>query len=440
MKTKKCLRSVIAILLLVCTLFGCEFSNVGEKETGGDSATETNGTETVSLAINGVSLSEYVAVYSKKANIGADKALSYMNEILKSDYGVTLTASTAIKDRYEILIGSDGNDPAIAEGFAKNPDGYIGVSGKKVFLLGANYGALCQVIDNFFAKVSGTGAQKEITLTKSEAVSVKKNSLRFMTYNVQQDLNKSGRSKNALSDMCASIMKISPDVFGTQENVTDIHNGFANGTSGYSCYKGATYNSDTKLGDYIYWKTDKFKLVDRGSKYMTDTPDVKSKYPESAAYRGFAYVLLECKDTGNRFLFINLHTDYYGVPSDPSKADPVRLKQLKAVTEFLKPYHETNTPIVVVGDFNAPPTKDSVVTFESDNMRLAKTLDVAKNKGDTGGTLAVTEFTVRDPYIFDYIFVTPDMMTPDYYTVENIVVNGKYPSDHLPVVADVTLY
>lgn len=96
--------------------------------------------------------------------------------------------------------------------------------------------------------------------------------------------------------------------------------------------------------------------------------------------------------------------------------------------------------MLFTADFNATPTKDSIVTFQNDNLRLARTLDVAKNKGDTGGTLAVTEFTVRDQYIFDYIFVTPDMMTPDYYTVENIVVNGKYPSDHLPVVADVTLY
>ncbi len=441
MKNHKLLTAILTLILLISTFTGCE--NGTAEQTQPETQSETTEAAAVTepeteaipqtLKLNGVDISGYIVNYNKKESTGAPKAFAYLNERLSELYGVTLNNSTAYKDRPEILISLDADDSAIAEAYKNSPDGMIGVSGKRIFLMATNYSTLCRVIDELLSKAEGAGADKTISLTANESVYVKKDTLTVLTYNVQADLTKAGRANTCLDDMAASIRAEDPDVFGTQENTAEINTGLMSRLKGYNYFAGTVYNETTKKGNYVYWKTDKFKLIDHGHRYMSDTPTVKSKYEGSNEYRGFTFLYLESKETGNRFLFINLHADY-------KSNDSVRLLQLKAVTAFIKQKYDENTAVIVLGDFNATPTSDSITSFETDNPRMGSTLKVAKAVGDSGSTLAVTEFTTRSTYIFDHIFVTTDRFVTEYYSAIDNIVNGRYPSDHLPVVARLTLY
>ncbi|MBE6706007.1 MAG: hypothetical protein E7577_00015 [Ruminococcaceae bacterium] len=74
--------------------------------------------------------------------------------------------------------------------------------------------------------------------------------------------------------------------------------------------------------------------------------------------------------------------------------------------------------------------------------RFDRTATVAKNKGDLGGTINGTQGTKRQNYIFDHIFVTSDRIDTEYFTTLNneSKLNGRYLSDHMPVVADIVIY
>lgn len=431
MKIRNYLTAILAMLLLAAMLFGCQNEKPSETDTTASTAEPTS--EPLRLEINGAALDQYVVNYNKKAASSGEETFNYLNKKLGALYGTTLKNTTAIKDdRYEILIAQDGGDQTIAEAFAQNPDGMIGISGKKIFFLGANYAALCQVIDAFLAKAEGTGAERSIRITENEAVAMKKESITAMSYNLRMDFEDTGRSPNFLSQMAETIHAEDADVFGTQETTTTIFSGLRSNLPEYSYYQGVIYD---KVSNAVFWKSSKFKSVEQGQRYMSDTPTVKSKYEDSNAYRGFSYVVLESKETGNRFLFISVHTDYRG-------PETVRVAQLKVLTAFLKEKAGNDLPAIIVGDFNSKPTKDALTSFDNDNPRLSMTFKVAKTKGDTQSTLVGGEFTTRqDPsYVYDYIFITTDRIVAEYYSVVVNFFDGKSPSDHLPVVSHLTLY
>lgn len=257
--------------------------------------------------------------------------------------------------------------------------------------------------------------------------------LKIMSYNVLLDFEKEGREPDFTIELAASIKEQSPDIIGTQETVLRMHEECLSKLTEYICYKGEAYTDYNHRGNYVYWKTDKFKALEMGHRYMSDTPMVRSKYEKSREYRGFNYVLLESLKTGRHILFINLHADYR---SD----EDTRVLQLKTVTAFLKQSRWENVPAIVVGDFNSTAEQACISTFLADNPHIGMTSAIALLKGDVGSTLVGSGFTRRiEPYIFDYIFITKDTVSTRYYSAIDNVKNGKYPSDHLPVIAEIEI-
>ena len=257
-----------------------------------------------------------------------------------------------------------------------------------------------------------------------------KTTWKVMSYNVLLFFTKEGRDPNFPVDLVESVLAEAPDIIGTQETTAELQEKCLKNLTGYTCFIGEYYDDKLRRGNYIYVKDNKFNVIEMGHRYMSDTPMVRSKYEGSREYRGFNYLHLEDKETGSRLLFLNLHADY--------RADEAtRVLQLKAVNTFIKDPKWENTPIVILGDFNSTAPQASISTFLAENERLGMTSEVAEVKGDTGPTLVEGKFTERIPYVFDYIFVTKDLVDTKYYSAIDNIKNGKYPSDHLPVVAEI---
>lgn len=269
-------------------------------------------------------------------------------------------------------------------------------------------------------------------MNRQTASNAKRECFKIMSYNVLLEFEKNGRKPNFTVELEASIREQDPDVLGTQETTSRMHEECLSRLNEYSCFKGDFYTDHNERGNYIYWKTDKFTALEMGHRYMSETPTVRSKYENSREYRGFNYLFLESKETGARFLVLNLHADYRA-------DDDTRALQLKVVNAFLKDEKWKSVPTIVVGDFNSTTEQTSISSFMADNPRIGMTSEIAEIKGDVGPTLVEWNFTKRIPYVFDYIFVTKDLVNTKYYSAIDNFKNGKYPSDHLPVVAEVEI-
>ena len=424
MRKIRFLSFLLALIMLLPAVLGCNNGNTVETETQASTVTGP-------LIINGVALKDYTVVCSNSAITESGRAFVYLNQKLEALYGTTLEVELSNEDRPEILIGLDGDDEAIAAAYAQNQSGLIGATGKKIVLLGANYSALCQVIDAFLAKATGDEGSKEISISGYEIQDLNGLSLNVMTYNILFDMNKEGRESNCRVRMVETILENDVDVLGTQEDNKDNENRFVEKLKTYSCYKGGKEEND---GNYIYWKTDKFNVIKKGFYYLSDTPEKKSKYDGSNQYRTMTYVVLEENETGRQFLFVNTHLDYRAT-------EAVRVKQIDVLTALIKKVNDDDLPVIVLGDLNTTQNVGggAILDFIGDNPTFGMTSKVAKVKEDTGGTL-VNYFKYRDKNDFDYIFVSTDTIYTRYYTVVNNIKNGKYPSDHLPVLAKIDIY
>jgi len=103
------------------------------------------------------------------------------------------------------------------------------------------------------------------------------------------------------------------DIFGAQECFLHQLKDMKEALSGYD-YIGVGRDDGKDQGEHsaIFYRTDKFDLVEKGDFWLSETPDVPSKGWDAVLPRICSWGHFKCKDTGFEFLFFNLHMDHIG--------------------------------------------------------------------------------------------------------------------------------
>ena len=408
-----------------------------------------NGEYTYSeLLINGRSAKDYTIVYPASAKLG-EKAVA---QALASDIALAsglvlevVSDKTAASDKPEIWVGSVNRvtDALISErdgnGFSSS-SAYVGVSGGSIWLSGNDRITLSSAKNRFLELVTVSGETASIALEQSKTFSISSLSLKTMFYNVKYDLNDSARDPNAVVQ---TLIDASPDVLGTVETTDAWLTKLKSEFSGYECFSGKK-NQQSKDGEYnaIYYQKDKFEVVSGGTKWFSSTPDKSSMYSGAKHYMIFNYAELCHKESGVKFMFVVAHFEPYRTSStNPDqivnpKADDVRMAQAKQLKAFVE---EQSLPVVLVGDFNDSPNAKSIKELVSGQV-ISYAMDIAKTQVGKGGTLISSDYKTRGSAIYDYVFVTDKMISVARYEIMDNKVGNAYPSDHLPVAADITVY
>ena len=433
---KRILMIISLILAMLSLLTACNTAQSGGDVTEGSDtgAAETTPADPDPLLVNNINITDYTVVYDARASIGTEAAYKHFASKLKAAYKLEAPTSTSVTDTYQILIGVAGSNADIAAFYSNCTEGMIGFDGKSIYLLAKDNQGLYSVIDTFFSKIVEGEEYDTITITSNESVALTTESIKVMSYNVLYDLT--DRDVNEVAEF---IKSQNADVFGTQETMDEHKAAILATMTDYDCYTGVKLKG-SNMQNMIFWNKTKFKAVSKGFQYLTDTPFVESKIPESNSYRGFSYVVLESLETHKQFMFVNVHITYRNAAGETND-DATRWKQAKYLKKFLEGSKYETMPIVLVGDFNSVPSSQTLTLMEN-TKRMDRAAWVAKQKGDLEGTIAVSERTKRDTkYAFDHIFVTSDRITVSYFTaVDKRNASGKYYSDHLPVVADIVIY
>lgn len=427
---------VLALLMLVPSLFACDRTQDDAQTSDTEAQTTQPGEPTFRL--NGIKMTEYTVVYSGKAS---EQAVEYFNTKLDEIYEIELETTKSAGDGYQIFIDKKGSDASIGTFFDSCDEGMIGFDGKNVYLLAKDSAGLFSVIDAFFNKMTTDGADTVINVAQNEKVAFIKDSLKVMSYNVLYDTyyDDNGELPRDITALANFIKEQAPDVFGTQETMSFHKEKILAAMPNYDCYEGIILKG-SGMSNMIFWNADKYKKISSGFQYMTETPFVESKIEESNSYRGFSYVILESLETHKQFMFVNVHVTYRNAAGETND-DGARYKQVQYLNKFLEGKKCESLPVILVGDFNSVPTSQTLKSVENID-RFDRTATVAKNKGDLGGTINGTQGTKRQNYIFDHIFVTSDRIDTEYFTTLNneSKLNGRYLSDHMPVVADIVIY
>lgn len=248
-----------------------------------------------------------------------------------------------------------------------------------------------------------------------------------MTYNIRLSLESD--KENAWTERKPDVLKLlsyyQPDFFGVQEAVpqqmTDIKAGLKN----YN-FVGVGRDDGKNSGEYsaIFYDTEKFKVLESGTFWLSETPEKPSKGWDAAYNRICTYALFQAKSTGKKFWAFNVHFDHVGNVARKNSADLI----LKKINNLNK----KGFPVVLTGDFN--------LTEETEPIKI-----ISKKMNDSFyhskrphygpvGTFTAFDITVIPKDRIDYIF-TQNFTVENTRTINDRRENLLYPSDHFPVIA-----
>lgn len=256
--------------------------------------------------------------------------------------------------------------------------------------------------------------------------------IKAMSYNIRLDVESDGENKWSLrKDKVAGLMNYyEADFIGCQE-VTDPQLKYlAENLNGYS-YIGVGRDDGKEAGEYscIFYKKDKFNLIQQSTFWLSPTPDSVSFGWNAACRRVCTYGLFQDKRTKQFLWVFNTHLDHI------SKL--ARLESVKLITKKIEELNTKNYPVIVSGDFNSRPD-DEPTQFMNTKMQNART--VSKMVYGPADTWNGFKFNQKLDGTIDYIFISNNkqMNVSKFITITD-TYDLKYPSDHLPVMATIKI-
>ena len=246
------------------------------------------------------------------------------------------------------------------------------------------------------------------------------------------------------------------DIVGLQEVESGWDSILTTYMSGYSRVQGDTA---CETWPEIFYKSTRFNKLNSGCKHYSllyhlypNVPTYGADPSRDTKSRMFTWALLQDIPTGKRLLVISTHLHYRAGSqfTQSSEADAlVRDHEIRLMLAWLNTQTLVYDALVVLGDMNTDYTggrgKTTINIFKNEGG-FAVTRDSAQTKGDIGGTLvndnAPGTRNLRNQYIFDYILTKGNVETTYYTVFDNKIDNcgTSYPSDHLPVFANILVY
>lgn len=233
------------------------------------------------------------------------------------------------------------------------------------------------------------------------------------------------------------------DIFGTQEGKYHQLQDLKSAMPGYD-YIGVG-RDDGKIGgefSAIFYRTDRFDLLDHGDFWLSTETDHPNKGWDAALPRICSWGKFRDKSSGFTFIFFNLHMDHIGVQARSESAKLI-FKKMKEFPEKL--------PAILTGDFNVDQTNESYLLLDNSGI-MRDSYQIADFRYAPNGTFnSFNPDSYTDKRI-DHIFLTKEfkvnrygVLTDTYrspVTKEEDEAAGKksvarVPSDHFPVVIEV---
>jgi len=271
---------------------------------------------------------------------------------------------------------------------------------------------------NEFSKKITDCTNSIITISETLGVIQEGAEFRAMSFNVWVSSRSDARDDRVVQ----MVLDYMPDVIGFQETGSSWMSTLIKRLGVYYNYVGEGRDGGSS-GEYnpIFYRKDKFTLLESGTYWLSDTPDKVSKFSESSLNRIYTYARLRRNSDGIEFLHINTHFDH--------KSSAAREKQAEVLVDFIVKQN-SNQPMIITGDFNCESTSTEYKTIV--NSSVVSSSGIAEKKKN----VATFHNYGNSNKIIDFIFVTPAQIHVLDYTVCNEKINGDYASDHHPVCID----
>ena len=260
--------------------------------------------------------------------------------------------------------------------------------------------------------------------------------VRVMTFNVRYDNPDDAPNDwpNRRDFVGELIRFYHPDFIGTQEVLYNQLEDMQERLPEYQCL-GVGRDDGKKKGEFsaIFYKNSDYELLRTETFWLSENPQkVGVAGWDAACNRVVTWGKFKQKATGRIFFMFNTHFDHRGVVAREESAKLL----LRKVAEIAG-----DQAAIITGDFNASPNSNVYETLTQgteENKGLLDTYQTAKHP--YGPTWTFTGFgntPVAERQRIDYIFTNQPVAISQYAAISE--QRGEiFPSDHLPVMAEIT--
>ncbi len=252
---------------------------------------------------------------------------------------------------------------------------------------------------------------------------------KFMSFNIRFDNPSDGPDRWELrkDELFELITRYDPDFIGIQEalpnQVEFLEGRLAN-------HRRIGVGRDGKGTDSesvpIFYKHEEFTLLNWEVFWLSETPGIPSRGWDAALNRITTYGVFMNNRTQDTIHVFNTHFDHRG--------EKARANSSQLLISKLKTLDLLQKQVVLMGDFNSLPEEEPIEILRS-YLKDA----YAGSEDEVSGPLGT--FNGFDPDSptegrIDYIF-TINLRVLSYATLDDKIKNGRWISDHLPVLVQV---
>jgi len=256
--------------------------------------------------------------------------------------------------------------------------------------------------------------------------------LHVASYNIRYDSYDDSVAGNGWRQRCPQVCSIinyeQPDVFGAQEVLDHQLHDMLSRLPDYA-YVGVGRDDGDKQGEYaaIFYRTDRFDLLDSGHFWLSETPNHPGLGWDAACVRICTWAHLQDRSSHREVLFMNLHMDHVGTVA--------RRESARLVVERVREMAAGKT-VILTGDFNVDQTDEIYQIFTTSGC-LKDSYEAAQVRLAPYGTF--NDWNTREVSTsrIDHVFVSPSVQVCRYAIMTNVYWDARgqlrLPSDHYPV-------
>ena len=264
---------------------------------------------------------------------------------------------------------------------------------------------------------------------------------RVMTYNIRYDDPRAGElAWSSRREMVASMIRFHrADLIGVQEALANQLDDLERMLPGFDAF-GVGRDDGERKGEFsaILYDKARFELLDGATFWLSETPGVPGSRGWDAAYpRIVTWAKFRERPGGRTFFHFNTHFDHRG--------ERARVESARLLLESIGRIAGRLAPVIVTGDFN--------FNEATEGYRILTGKPAGKSAGarelhDTrylslhphhGPTATFNDFKALVPGSkIDYVLIGGEVKVLQHGALAD-TWDGRFPSDHLPVLAEVVI-
>ena len=257
---------------------------------------------------------------------------------------------------------------------------------------------------------------------------------RIISYNIRYNNPADGSNAwpHRQESVAALLRRHQPDLFGLQEVLHEQLTALATALPDYG-WLGVGRDDGVQAGEYapIFYRRDRFTLQESGHFWLSATPEQVGTFGwDAACVRIATWAILLDETTQQTLFHLNTHFDHRG--------ELAREESARLLVERLGS-KAAESPVILTGDFNCEPTHEPyrIITAKGSGLADALFLSKMPHHGPLS-TWSGFQFPGLPGRRIDYIFIN-DKVKVRKHAILSDSWSGRFPSDHLPVLAEVGL-